>query len=144
MLFERFVRNFLRREQVAFRLCSRQLKWSTNGDALLLPTMQTDVTLRRRRQRTVIETKFTARQLMQRFGQTRDRSDHLYQLFAYLQNLAAHAPAGSRVGGILLYPRVGACPEVRCELHGHPVRITTLDLSGEWEDIRRQLLALLD
>lgn len=31
-----------------------------------------------------------------------------------------------------------------CQLHGHPVRVTTLDLSREWEDIRRQLLALLD
>jgi len=29
-------------------------------------------------------------------------------------------------------------------LQGHPVRITTLDLSREWEDIRRKLLALLD
>ena len=143
-LFERFVRNFYQREQQAYKLCGRKLRWSASGDVLLLPTMQTDVTLRRRDRKTVVETKYTANQLQHHFDKKAVRSDHLYQLFAYLQNLAVRSPAGCRVGGVLLYPRVGPGPDVRCEIHGHPVRVTTLDLSQEWDDIRRQLLALLD
>ena len=32
----------------------------------------------------------------------------------------------------------------RCELHGHPLRVTTVDLSLNWPDLREELLALLD
>ena len=91
----------------------------------------------------IVETKFTANQLQQHHGSESVRSDHLYQLFAYLLNAAKHAPH-RQVEGILLYPRTGRGPDVRCALHGHNVRVTTLNLNQEWQDVEKDLLALLD
>jgi hypothetical protein len=71
------------------------------------------------------------------------RSDHLYQLFAYLANLRPRLPKHKRVEGLLVYPRAGAGPDFRCEVHGHPVHFTTVNLGLEWADIRGELLALL-
>lgn len=141
-LFERFVRNFYRREQLAFRLWRRGLKWHATGDVHLLPAMQTDTTLRRGKRIVVVETKYTANQLQAYHSAGTVRSDHLYQLFAYLRNLANVAPACG-VEGVLLYPRVGPGPDARCVVHGHSVRVVTLDLAAEWPAVHGQLLGLL-
>jgi 5-methylcytosine-specific restriction enzyme subunit McrC len=142
-LFERFVRNFYRREQGEFRVKRSRIPWAAAGDTALLPQMHTDVTLAGRGRVVVVETKYTARQLQEHFGAQSIRSEHLYQLFAYLLNLAKKVPTGRSVEGVLLYPRAGAGPDFRCELHGHPLRVTTLNLGQEWEGIRDDLLAIL-
>jgi 5-methylcytosine-specific restriction enzyme subunit McrC len=141
-LFERFIRTFYRREQSEFRVGTRRVLWAATGETTLLPTMQTDVTLCRPGRRIVIETKYTANQLREHFGARSIRSEHLYQLFAYLLNLARSRP-GCRVEGVLLYPRASAGPDFRCELHGHPLRVTTINLGQDWRGIQSDLLALV-
>jgi 5-methylcytosine-specific restriction enzyme subunit McrC len=141
-LFERFVRNFYKRHAGAFRVGSRRLRWAATGDTSLLPTMRTDVTLRDRARVIIVETKYTANQFREHFGTASVRSEHLYQLFAYLANTARTTPR-RRVECVLLYPRAGAAPDLRCELHGHPVRVATLNLGQEWQGVEKDLLALL-
>jgi 5-methylcytosine-specific restriction enzyme subunit McrC len=142
-LFERFVRNFYRREQIEFRVRRHRLKWAATGETALLPGMHTDVTLSKRGRVIVVETKYTANQLQEHFGTSSIRSGHLYQLFAYLQNLAIQVPTSHQVEGLLLYPRAGAGPNFRCELHGHPLAVATVNLSQDWSGIRNDLLTLL-
>jgi 5-methylcytosine-specific restriction enzyme subunit McrC len=61
-LFERFVRNFLRREQRDFHVEAEALRWEqttgTPTDLAFLPGMRTDVTLRRPGRTLVIDAKF--------------------------------------------------------------------------------------
>jgi 5-methylcytosine-specific restriction enzyme subunit McrC len=45
--------------------------------------------------------------------------------------------------GILLYPTVGVSLSHVYVLQGHRVHIATLDLNQHWEEIERQLLALV-
>lgn len=141
-LFERFVRNFYRREQSAFKVKRSKFPWVASGETELLPGMNTDVTLAGQGRVIVVETKYTASQFQEHFGSKSIRSEHLYQLFAYLANMQKKLPGDKRAEAILLYPRAGAGPSFRCEVHGHPLTVTTVDLSARWENIRENLLTL--
>jgi 5-methylcytosine-specific restriction enzyme subunit McrC len=143
VLFERFVRNFYRREQSVFRVCRTRMPWSATGDTALLPVMNTDAILRCPERVLVVETKYTANQFQANFGCSTIRSGHLYQLFSYLANLAKRSPAGQHVEGLLLYPRASTGPDLLCKIHGHSVRVATVNLALEWPQVKQELLAFL-
>jgi 5-methylcytosine-specific restriction enzyme subunit McrC len=146
-LFERFIRNLLRREQRSFRVEAEQLRWElTTGsaaDLAFLPRMRTDVTLRRPGQTLVIDAKFYREPLQQHHGRWTVRSGHLYQLFTYLRNLAVQGQPSSEVEGMLLYPQANRVLDLAFEIHGHRVRVCTINLKEPWPQIHNALLALL-
>lgn len=91
----------------------------------------------------VLDCKFYREALQYHHEKPTFRSSHLYQLYAYLSNLELE-PEGKRCEGILLYPGVNSPLDVSFELRGHPVRIKTIHLDQDWQQIRRDLLALLE
>jgi 5-methylcytosine-specific restriction enzyme subunit McrC len=157
-LFEAFVRNFYRREQEEFRVGSELIPWqrveASEEDLRYLPVMRTDVSLNSKERQIVLDTKYYAEALQSYRSSDTVRSGHLYQLFAYLQNCAARAsddrttalaavPVDAAVEGILLYPCVGRTLDLRYSLHGHPIRVATVDLDQDWRGIHDRLLDLL-
>lgn len=143
-LFERFLFNFYRHEQSAYAVRRRRFPWVAGADPLheLLPSMHTDVCLERPGRRLVIDAKYTPAVLQRHpHGGATLRSDHLYQLFAYLRNL--RVPADTTVDGLLIYPLAADRIDARFSLSGHGVRVYTLDLNQHWSLIRRDLLELL-
>ena len=144
-LFEQAVRNFYRREQRQYRVFAETIAWQAeapqSASLALLPTMLTDTTLESPSRKIILDTKYYAAALRPRYDQQRLISPHLYQLYAYLQNLRP-AP-GQALEGILLYPAATAAVDVRYSLGGHPVRIVTLDLHQPWPGIAADLLALV-
>ena len=86
----------------------------------------------------VVECKYTESLYQLNYFKSKFRSDHLYQLVAYLQNL------GPQSEGILLYPTAGKTVDQRYELHGHRLRVATVDLNQSWRQIESSLLSLLD
>jgi 5-methylcytosine-specific restriction enzyme subunit McrC len=143
-LFERFLYNFYRHEQTTFRVRRSCFKWAgaTGPDRSLLPTMNTDLTLTRPGRFLVIEAKYTPNVLQHHpQGSPTLRSGHLYQLFAYLKNLPI--PAETTLDGLLIYPMANRRLDLMYTLHGHRIRIYTLDLGQHWRMIRRDLLALV-
>jgi len=147
-LFERFVRNFYRREQQEFRVTRTKMKWSqtraAERDLALLPAMETDITLVSDGRVIVMETKFVPEAVVEHHGKLTLRSGHLYQLFAYLKNLATRKLVADReLSGVLLYPTASHSLDLRYELHGHHVRVFTLDLNRDWREIEKDLLGLL-
>jgi 5-methylcytosine-specific restriction enzyme subunit McrC len=145
-LFEQAVRNFYRREQRTYRVFAETITWQAEAlhapDLALLPTMLTDTSLESPARKIVLDTKYYAAALRPRYDQPRLIAPHLYQLYAYLQNLRP-AP-GQALEGILLYPAATAAVDVRYSLGGHPVRIVTLDLHQPWPGIAASLLGLLE
>ncbi|WP_151086517.1 5-methylcytosine restriction system specificity protein McrC [Hymenobacter baengnokdamensis] len=147
-IFEQAVRNFYRREQRRYRVFAETIGWQAEAahtpDLALLPTMLTDTTLDSPSRKIVLDTKYYAAALRPRYDQQRLIAPHLYQLYAYLQNLQP-AP-GQQLEGILLYP-AGPAPtavvNVRYTLGGHPVRIVTLNLHEPWPAIAAALLRLI-
>lgn len=145
-LFERFLFNFYRHheQQTAFDVKRSTFSWAIayGSDSKHLPTMQTDLTLIRPGHQLVIDAKYTPHVLERHHhGDFKLRSGHLYQLFSYLRNLPT--PANTTLGGMLIYPLADHRLDLTYTLHGHDVRIYTVDLAQHWHGIKRDLLALL-
>ena len=67
------------------------------------------------------------------------RSDHLYQLFAYLTNHNRSYPAEPPALGLLLYATAGATFSYRYDVHGHPLWVSSVDLVKPWPAVREGL-----
>jgi 5-methylcytosine-specific restriction enzyme subunit McrC len=147
-LFQDFIYNFFRIEQKQFAVRSEHLNWDTtyvdqNAQALL-PEMVTDVCLNSPSRKIVIECKFSPNVLQENWGKLSARSEHLYQLFAYLKHLEQRGGTHEHCEGLLLYPTTTHPIDFMFDTQGHTVRVMTLDLRGVWTDIRGQLLNLLN
>jgi 5-methylcytosine-specific restriction enzyme subunit McrC len=146
-VFENFVRNFFARRQQTFEVKSERSGWLAaaleGSDLRLLPRIETDATLRSQDRTIVIECKYTESLYQKRFFADKLRSAHLYQLCAYLRNLAGGSEADRRAEGILLYPTAGIELDQSYQLHGHRVRVKTLDLNQRWTAIEQEMLGLI-
>jgi 5-methylcytosine-specific restriction enzyme subunit McrC len=110
----------------------------------LLPEMATDVCLDSSSRKIVIECKFTPNALQENWGKLSARSEHLYQLFAYLKHLERRGGTHEHCEGLLLYPTATHSVDFVFDTQGHTVRVVTLDLREAWNDIKVQLLNLLN
>jgi len=150
LLFEEFIRNFYKRELPNWKVKRDEMPWNleavTPGSEFFLPKMQTDISLVAADRRIVIECKYTARHFQQRDESSKQtfRSEHLYQLSAYLRTLREKNPCGD-VDGILLYPTVGE--QLRHEyqdISGQRLRIWSLDLNQPWEGVYGELVGMVE
>src|SRR4029453_16673317 len=106
-----------------------------------LPRMETDIILRSSDQKVIVETKFTGRSTVSYRGPETLNSDHLYQLYAYMNNMSKEGLPDSSLGGVLLYPRAGAEPlDVVWRLQDRWLRALSIDLAQEWPDLKSALL----
>jgi 5-methylcytosine-specific restriction enzyme subunit McrC len=143
-LFERFLFNFYKHEQTDFSVRRSRFPWAgaAGPTAEWLPTMQTDVTLKRPGRWIVIDAKYTPQPLQRHpHGSPTLRSDHLYQMFAYVKNLPISADTA--LDGLLLYPLGLHSLDWTCGLPGCRLRVYTINLNQHWRLIRRDLLAIL-
>ena len=144
-LFEKFVRNFLRGEQSDYKVGAEKVTWNlgvvTELDRSWLSELKTDVVLRNRSRRLVIETKYYAQPYQNNWGRRTIISSHLYQLLTYMHHL--QSPDSTKPNGMLLYAKVGQDYAMDYEIGGYRVMVRTLDLTQNWEDIHRDLLALV-
>jgi 5-methylcytosine-specific restriction enzyme subunit McrC len=147
-LFEEFVRNFYRRELHDWSVRSETIDWDlvplTAGAARYVPEMRTDISLRGSARTVIIDTKFYAEAFASRFEGDKLRAAHLYQLTAYLRNLAA-ASAGSdaSAAGVLLYPEVRPLPALQYQHGPHRLTATGVDLTQDWRTIHQRLLDIV-
>jgi 5-methylcytosine-specific restriction enzyme subunit McrC len=146
VIFEAFVRNFLKTEQNEFAVSSTLIKWEaqalTPDDVQYLPAMRTDVTLRSNHRAIIIDAKYYPDALVENFGQKKIISDHLYQLFAYLKNYKSE-PIKILAEGVLLYPTTSQSLDLAYVIGGHKLRIKTLSLNQPWQKIHTDLLDLV-
>ena len=146
-VFESFVRNFYRATQQAFQVKPLQLEWQAvllraNGPDRL-PVMRNDVYLESTERRIIIDTKYYAQAMQEHHGSVSFRSENLYQLFAYLRNDAVERPRAAVSEGMLLYPQVQQQLDASYVMHGHHVRLATVDLSRSWRSVERRLAELI-
>jgi len=147
-VFEKFVRNFYKHEQSFFRVSRERIQWQqTTGsdDSIkLLPMMMTDISLISATRKIVIDTKFYREAVQKHYGKLSLRSDHLYQLFSYIKNLALLGGVNKNIEGILLYPAVSTRLDATYKMHGHDFRVCTIDLNQPWNQIHKHLLAIMN
>jgi len=146
-IFERFVRNFYRAEQQEYSAEVELIAWDAPAISPMheryLPQMRTDVSLRSATRTIVLDTKYYPEALSRYMGGEKIRSDHLYQLFAYVKNLERNGGPDATCEGILLYPAVGEQLDLQYMAGAHALRVKTLDLDTDWQEIRAQLLNVI-
>lgn len=147
LIFQDFVRNFFRLEQKKFDVKGDRIRWMVDNSLgfghHLLPVMYTDTSLSDGGRTIIVECKWTPTTLQVGRGIKTLRSDHLYQLHAYMTQHIRGQLQGCTVEGLLLYPLVDDPIDVVLSLKGQWVRVRTIDLAASWSDIRVELLDLL-
>jgi len=103
--------------------------------------MQTDITLSYKDRVLIIDTKYYGQSMqtnMQYDHQTL-RSNHMYQIFAYVKNKDKHH--NGKVSGMLLYAKTDEeiLPDNDYVMSGNTISVKTLDLNQEFSHIARQL-----
>jgi 5-methylcytosine-specific restriction enzyme subunit McrC len=148
-LFEAFVRNFYDRELSGWSVKSDMIQWNlkaiTPGAAQYLPHMLTDITLRGEGRTVIIDTKFYIEAFVARFDAAdKLRPGHLYQMTAYLRNIASRGGSDATAVGILLYPEVHPIPTLQYEYGQHRLTAAGIDLTQDWRAIHARLLELVE
>jgi 5-methylcytosine-specific restriction enzyme subunit McrC len=147
-VFQDFVFNFYRLHQKEYSVSRDRFSWDvdevTDDVKALMPVMETDITLRSSAHAIIIDTKFSKNTLQGRFAKNTLRSEHLYQLFAYLKNLEHIDPLFRGSEGILLYPTTEETLNFSTQIQGHRLRVCTLDLANDASQIKSDLLEILE
>ena len=143
VLFENFVRNFYR-QHTNYRVRREDIRWNLIAraplDKKLLPKMQTDISLEAEGRKIIIECKYTPEATQTHYESETLRSEHLYQLHAYLSNLPDQE---SKCEGMLLYPEVDRPMEAVFTGNGREISIRTINLHQPWMAIHGDLLRLV-
>jgi 5-methylcytosine-specific restriction enzyme subunit McrC len=145
-LFQEFVFNLLRHHQARYDVSRDRFRWNTEcpdqQSDELMPMMETDITLRSPEHIVVIDTKFSNSAFQQRYETEKLRSEHLYQLFAYLKNLESKGGNYLNADGVLLYPTTGKPVQFTTRVQGHRISVRTVNLDQPPAAIRDELLSL--
>ena len=147
LLFERFVRNFYRMHLRGFAVNREWLYWHDELSCTRVPTMKTDISISQTSapyRRIVVDTKYSIQTLAANFGVQKFKSEDLYQIYAYLRTQEHISGPHQIAEGILLYPTTSCDGDVdsTMKVQGHRIRVVTVDLSREWEQIDKQLMAI--
>lgn len=147
LLFETFLRKFWESEQRAFSVGRSSPKWQLEGSAealSVLPAMQPDIVLTSSQTRALFEVKYYAEPFRRgRYdGSLKLREGHLYQLFAYIENLRTRGTPLNHA--VLLYAQSEEPFDYRYQLGSTRVRVRTIDLNQAWRSLRAALLEMAD
>jgi 5-methylcytosine-specific restriction enzyme subunit McrC len=112
------------------------------ADEEYLPQMRTDLVLSSAGRVIVADAKYYRETLTERLGKRSINSGNLYQLFAYLSNHRVDV-GGRELSGLLIYPRTTESVWIDVVLHSYPVRVASIDLSRQWNEIAADLLRLV-
>jgi 5-methylcytosine-specific restriction enzyme subunit McrC len=145
-VFQKFVLNFYKSERPELNAKAEDIKWrveaSDASSLAYLPRMTTDISIKRGNKKLIIDTKYYRETFSAYFNSVSIHSNNLYQMLAYLSNVKREE--GESVSGMLLYPSVDRDVDVRFDsLQGFPMRICTVNLARDWQDIRKELLSLV-
>jgi 5-methylcytosine-specific restriction enzyme subunit McrC len=145
VLFENFVRNFYRHHS-AFSVKREDIywQWMAVDDAAraLLPKMQTDISLTSQTRKIIIDCKYTPEATKAHYEAEKLRSSHLFQIYAYLDNLP-EGTLSETAEAMLLYPTVDTPITASFMKKQRKISIRMINLNQQWQGIHKDLLALV-
>lgn len=140
-LYEHFVLEYYRKHFTNLKVGADQIKWniSETDDAVFLPAMQTDITLKNGEKTLIIDTKYYGKAWQTQYDVNTLRSNNLYQIFTYVKNLDKESTGN--VGGILLYAKTSEriSPDCDYTMGNNRISVKTLDLNLPFSLISSQL-----
>lgn len=146
-LYEKFILNYYIREHPQISSSAQQIDWQIDeGLDLLLPKMQSDVTLEYENKILIIDAKFYSKNTLKHYEKNIHHSGNLYQIFTYVKNKEIELKEKQyEVSGMLLYAKTNDSiqPDSDYVMSGNKISIKTLDPNQEFENIKRQLDAIV-
>ena len=124
-----------------------RIESQTAGIDRILPGMRTDVEIDNldSHQRIVIDTKFTSIVTRGWYREDAIRSGYLYQIYAYLRSQESNGdPYSDTASGLLLHPAIGEMVDETVVIQGHKIRFATVDLTAGAQEIRQELLRVVN
>ena len=147
-LFEDFVRNFYLLETSGLKVGREDILWKAEpidkASQAYLPKMITDISIEGHGFKVVIDTKFYKEALATHYDAEKIRSQHIFQIFAYIKNLEKQGGVNTNCTGVLLYPTVQKDLCLNYMMDSHKLMIHTINLNQDWQSIDKDLKALLD
>ena len=145
-LYEKFILEYYRTEFPAIKAEASQIKWMLDDDnGSMLPIMKSDITLSYGDKILIIDAKYYAHTTQVQFDKHTIHSGNLYQIFTYVKNKEAELKELSHeVAGMLLYAKTDEeiQPDNEYWMSGNKIGVKTLDLSGDFDSIEKQLYAI--
>ncbi|MPM38594.1 Protein McrC [bioreactor metagenome] len=142
-LFEKFILEFYKKEYPQIKVHSPRIDWALDdSNAIMLPVMQSDITLTKGNQTLIIDAKYYSRILQGYRSHSSLRSGHLYQIFTYVKNKSLEfKETQQQVSGMLLYAKTTEelQPDIVYGMSGNKIGIKSLDLNQEFPYIVNQL-----
>lgn len=139
-LYEKFILEYYRKHYTpSLQVASSQIKWAVDDDyRIMLPTMQSDITLSQGNKTLIIDAKYYANNTQVQYDAHTIHSSNLYQIFTYVKNKSTE---GGEVAGMLLYAKTDALiqPDNTYMMSGNKISVTTLDLNCDFADISWKL-----
>lgn len=139
-LYEKFILNFYKYELSDIKVSSPIINWRLDEipDDNLLPIMRTDIELKGRKKKLIIDTKYYVNALSKsNFGETKTIiSGNLYQIFTYVKNTDFEGD----ISGMLLYPTVDYELNQKYKMSGNDIYVKTVNLGDDFDSIRNKLL----
>ena len=144
-LYEKFILNYYRKEHPELRTSSEQIPWALTSDKgclFQLPTLQTDVIVRRGKNTLIIDAKFYNANLCSKYGgRAKLHSNNVNQIYVYVDNYRKLHP-DENVYGLLLYAKTDAVVQPNASHDMFAAR--TLDLNAAFDDIAKQLDSIVE
>lgn len=145
-LYEKFILEYYNTEykHLKVKASASMMDWQVDdGFRDLLPKMKTDIMLTCGERTLIIDAKYYERNLREQFGKVSIPTSNLYQIFTYVktkENELAEVPH-EKVVGMLLYAQTEEDGKIDNEyqIMGNRICVRTLDLSGDFQSIKKQL-----
>ena len=146
-VFERFVARFYHMHLQNWIVKPQtRLDWNAEKASEYLPAMKPDLLLAHKPSGKIVilDTKFTKYILAgSQYRSAVFQSEHIYQIYAYLRSQEQRSINHRSSTGVLLYPAANHHLAERVQLQGHRIDFRTINLALPWEEIERDLLALI-
>lgn len=146
-LYEKFILEYYSKEFPALSVSASQIPWVLDdGIGILLPTMQSDITLSYGNEVLIIDAKYYSHTTQVQYDVNKLHSGNLYQIFTYVKN--KDSEFGDRlhkVSGMLLYAKTDETiqPDNTYQMSGNKISVKTLDLNSEFAEIAAQLNSIV-
>jgi 5-methylcytosine-specific restriction enzyme subunit McrC len=140
-LYEKFVLAYYMQHYPGFQPKSAFIDWDIADEVRspYLPRMKSDITLQNGEKRLIIDAKWYGHTMQENRGKKTYKSEHLYQIYAYVKNSDKNATGN--VAGVLLYARTDETitPDEDITISGSRISLKTLDFNCDWKAITVQL-----
>lgn len=143
-LFERFVLEYFRAHHKNIKANAEKIDWNIDNERGItctdfLPSMQTDIVLRKGDQVLIIDTKYYGKILRSIHEKESISSGNLYQIYSYVKNMDIDNTGN--ITGMLLYAKTeeSISKPIDAYFGKNRIIVNTLDLNQEFGKIKEQL-----